>query len=146
MFICKSKCKKAEVNITELNISENSPALNNARIESSQLIAKTSFARMIQRFYWLYEQQVAYGDNNTRRLNRYVKNWIVWAKTRVGEVNLPIKTHVKVNFKYNLKDYFKDYLSNFKNHLRDHLSDYLKASFNIINIATRPSNQANYKL
>ena len=146
----KNIYKNTKVNIAELNISESSPALNNAPVGLSLSIAKTSFARMTQRFYWLYEQQVAYGDNLTSRLNRCVKNWIMWAKTRVGEVYLLTQIHVKVNFKYDLKNYLKDYLSNLKNHLSDYLSDYLsdnsKASFNFINIATRPSNQAGYKL
>ena len=64
-------------------------------------IAKTSFARFIQRIYWLYEQQAAYGDKFVSRLNRYVKNWIRWAKAGVGKVYLPNTILTHINFKLN---------------------------------------------
>ena len=106
MFICKNK---------KLNISENSPELHTAPVGLSLSIAKTSFARMIQRVYWLYEQRAAYGEAFTSRLNRYVKNWSRWAKAGVGEVNLPAQIHVNVRFKDSVKPEFKfdiDFLLN----------------------------------
>ena len=119
MFACKNICKKickniykniyknTKVNITELNISENSPAINNAPVGLSLSIAKTSFVCMIQRVYWQNVQRAAYGEAFTSRLNRYVKNGVMWAKTRVGKVNLPTQIHVNVKFKDNIKPGFK---------------------------------------
>ena len=98
MFICENM---------KLNTSENRPALNNAPVGFLLSIAKTSFVRMAQRVYWLYEQQVAYGEAFTSRLNRYVKNGVMRAKTRVGKVNLPAQIHVNVRFKDSLKPEFK---------------------------------------
>ena len=63
---------------------------------------------VFQRIYWLYEHQAAYGEKFVSRLNRYVKNWIRWAKAGVGKVYLPntILTHIncKLNRKLNLNN------------------------------------------
>ncbi len=60
-------------------------------------------ARMIQRVYWLYEQQAAYGEKFVSRLNRYVKNWIRWAKAGVRKVYLPNTILTLINCKLNCK-------------------------------------------
>ncbi len=58
-------------------------------------------ARMIQRVYWLYEQQAAYGEKFVSSLNRYVKNCIRWAKAGVGKVYLPNTIHINIKLNLN---------------------------------------------
>ena len=53
------------------------------------------------RVYWLYEQQVTYGDHLVSRLNGYVKNWIRWAKTGIGKVYLPSTILTLINLNLN---------------------------------------------
>ena len=60
-------------------------------------------ARFIQRIYWLYEHQAAYGAKFVSRLNRYVKNWIRWAKAGIGKVYLPNTILTLINLKLNRK-------------------------------------------
>jgi hypothetical protein len=59
---------------------------------------------LIQRIYWLYEQQAAYGEKFASRLNRYVENWIRWAKAGVGKVYLPNTILTHINCKLNLNN------------------------------------------
>ena len=56
---------------------------------------------LIQRVYWQYVPQAAYGDKFVSRLNRYVKNWIRWAKAGIGKVYLPNTILTHINFKLN---------------------------------------------
>ena len=64
-------------------------------------LSKRFCARFIQRIYWLYEHQAAYGEKFVSRLNRYVKNWIRWAKAGIGKVYLPNTILTHINFKLN---------------------------------------------
>ena len=58
-------------------------------------------ARLILRIYWQYVHLAAYGEKFVSRLNRYVKNWIRWAKAGVGKVYLPNTILTHINFKLN---------------------------------------------
>ena len=72
--------------------------------KTKKLYFSTRFCeRFIQRVYWLYEQQAAYGEKFVSRLNRYVKNWIRWAKISVGKVYLPNTILTLINCKLNCK-------------------------------------------
>jgi hypothetical protein len=64
-------------------------------------LSKRFCERFIQRIYWLYEHQAAYGEKFASRLNIYVKNWIRWAKAGVGKVYLPNTILTHINFKLN---------------------------------------------
>ena len=64
-------------------------------------LSKRFCTRLIQGIYWLYEHQAAYGEKFVSRLNRYVKNWIRWAKLSVGKVYLPNTILTLINFKLN---------------------------------------------
>ena len=67
-------------------------------------LSKRFCARFIQRIYWLYEHQAAYGEKFVSRLNRYVKNWIRWAKAGVGKVYLPNTILTLINCKLKLNN------------------------------------------
>ena len=76
------------------------------KVKNIKLYFSTRFCTcLLQRIYWLYEQQAAYGEKFVSRLNRYVKNWIRWAKVGVGKVYLPntILTHIKCKLNRKLK-------------------------------------------
>ena len=57
---------------------------------------KQSFVRMAQKVYWLYEQQARSG-NFALGLDRYLKNWVKWAKAGLRELILPKEIHFNLN-------------------------------------------------
>ena len=59
-------------------------------------LAKQSFVHRTQKVYWLYEQQAG-GDNFASSLDRYLKNWVKWAKAGLGQVYLPREIHINLN-------------------------------------------------
>ena len=69
---------------------------NSSSAEAVISVAKQSFVRMAQKVYWLYEQQARSG-NFALGLDRYLKNWVKWAKAGLREVIRPKEIHFNLN-------------------------------------------------
>ena len=60
------------------------------------MIYQKSFVHRTQKIYWLHEQQGASG-NFASCLDRYLKNWVKWAKAGLGEVTLPEEIYINLS-------------------------------------------------